>query len=84
MVINKSTSAEIQKKKGLCRKLINNSLFVQHHAYMLWKEAYHIDDIKIKVKQNNTQSHLRNLFEIFREHQNKKTIQAIDVFRRVL
>lgn len=64
--------------------MINNSNFVQHHAYLLWKEAYYLDDIKIKAKQNNTQSHLRNLFEIFREHNNKKTIQAIDVFRRLL
>ena len=33
----KDASSEMQKKKSLCRRLINNSLFVQHHAYMIWK-----------------------------------------------
>lgn len=30
---------ELQKKKNLCRKLVMNSQFVQHHAFMIWKEA---------------------------------------------
>jgi len=28
---------EVEKKKGLCRKLVMNSQFVQHHAFMIWK-----------------------------------------------
>jgi len=36
-LLQRDTYAEMQKKKGLCRKLLNNSLFVQHHAYLIWK-----------------------------------------------
>ena len=28
---------EAEKKRGLCRKLVMNSQFVQHHAFMIWK-----------------------------------------------
>jgi hypothetical protein len=83
LVVNSDTKTEIQKKQNLCRKMISNSLFVQHHAYLLWKEAYHIDDIKIKEKQGNTQAHLRNLFDIFRDNQRKQTVQVINGFRKI-
>jgi hypothetical protein len=76
--------SEIQKKKALCRKLMNNSLFVQHHAYMIWKEAYHLDGINISKKQNITQNHLNNLINIFKMNESKKVVQAIGVFRRIL
>jgi hypothetical protein len=84
LIINKDTKSEIQKKKNLCRKLVNNASFVQAHAYLLWKEAYHVDDIKIKEKQASTQAHLRNLFEVHKEHQNKQLVQTINIFRKLL
>lgn len=61
----KDAGPEIQKKKNLCRKLLNNSLFVQHHAYMIWKEAYHVDDINTKTRQNYYTIHLKNLINVF-------------------
>ena len=63
---------------------MNNASFVQAHAYLLWKEAYHVDDIKIKDKQNSTQGYLRNLFEVHKEHQNKQLVQTIRAFRKIL
>ena len=83
-LVIKDASSEVQKKKNLCRKLINNSLFVQHHAYMIWKEAYHVDDINIKKKQTYITDNIKSLANIFNSYQNKKVIQAIGVFRRVL
>lgn len=63
---------------------MNNSLFVQHHAYMIWKEAYHLDGINISKKQNITQNHLNNLINIFKTNESKKVVQAIGIFRRIL
>lgn len=80
----KDASSEMQKKKNLCRRLINNSLFVQHHAYMIWKEAYHVDDINNKKRQNFYTIHLKNLIGVFKNHQSKKIINAISVFRKLL
>jgi hypothetical protein len=33
----KGSGEEMAKKRTLCRKLINNSSFIQHHAYFIWK-----------------------------------------------
>ena len=63
---------------------MNNSLFSQHHAYMIWKEAYHVDGINISKKENITQGHLKNLINIFNNNQNKSIVQTIGAFRRVL
>jgi hypothetical protein len=36
-IVFKDAKQEVTKKKNLCRKLINNSQFVQQHAYMIWR-----------------------------------------------
>jgi len=36
-ILFKDAAEEVAKKKNLCRKLLNNSLFAQHHAYLIWK-----------------------------------------------
>jgi hypothetical protein len=83
-IATKDSGAEVQKKKNLCRKLLNNSLFVQHHAYMIWKEAYHVDDINTKARQHHYTNHLKNLIGVFNTHENKRTVQIIGVFRKLL
>ncbi len=83
-LVIKDAGSEVQKKKGLCRKLLNNSLFVQHHAYMIWKEAYHIDDINTKKRQSHYTNHLKNLISVFNNNENKKVIQVIGIFRKLL
>ena len=44
----KDAGKQLTKKKWLCRKLIDNSNFVQHHAYFIWKEAHQIDNVLIE------------------------------------
>lgn len=47
-IMFKNSAEEVSKKKNLCRRLINNASFVQHHAYFIWKQALQNDNIKIE------------------------------------
>jgi hypothetical protein len=48
LLLLKNSGEELSKKRSLCRKLINNSSFIQHHAYFIWKETLQSDNIKIE------------------------------------
>ena len=83
-VMTKETGPEMQKKRGLCRRLINNSMFVQGHAYMRWKEALHLDELSIEKKQHSTQNHLKQLVGIYNSNRAKQTVEVISIFRNLL
>lgn len=63
-ILVKDSSKEIAQKKGLCRKLINNSNFVQHHAYFVWKEALQTDNVKIEKQEGFVKVKLTNLINL--------------------
>lgn len=51
---------------------------------MIWKEAYHVDDINTKKRQNHYTVHLKNLASVFQTHENKRIVQIVGVFRKLL
>ena len=65
----KDSGKEIAKKKNLCRKLINNSNYVQHHAYFIWKEALQSDNVKIERQEGYVRVNLMNLINLQRKDQ---------------
>lgn len=45
-----------------------NSQFVQHHAFMIWKEAQREDDIKIVKRQSKVKDILKSFINIHSDH----------------
>jgi hypothetical protein len=82
MFIN--SKEEVQKKKNLCRKLVMNSQFVQHHAFMIWKEAQREDDLKIIKKESKVKDALSGFINVFSSHEKKNAISGFAPFRNFL
>jgi len=61
-----------------------NSQFVQHHAFMIWKEAQREDDLKIVKKESKTRDVLKNLINVFNGHERKSAVSGFGQFRNVL
>lgn len=82
-LLTKDTGREVALKKGLCRKLTNNSNFVQHHAYMVWKEALQTDNVKIEKQEGHVRLNLVNLINLEQKDRNRKVREAIQKFREI-
>ena len=81
-ILFKDAGRESTKKKWLCRRLIDNSNFVQHHAYFIWKEAHQVDNIKIEKEESKVKILLKNMLTVHEKVSNKKALQIINAFKK--
>ncbi len=78
----KNCSEEVRIKKNLCRRLLNNASFVQHHAYLIWKEALQSDNVKIEKTEARVRSNLQNLISVNEKFENRRLVQIIALFKK--
>jgi hypothetical protein len=61
-----------------------NSQFVQHHAFMIWKESVRIDDVKNIKHESKVREVLKNLMNIHNSQEKKSALGGFGQFRNVL